>query len=277
VVGSVYYVFFEASMARHDTLYSRAYYYDIALERNVEREADFLIDAHAQHGTSELRSVLEIGCGPGYHSIALAARGIDAYGLDISEEMLAIARIRAQTSGVDVTWIQGDMRDVPIDGQVDMAICLFDGIDALLTDADFERHFLAIAACVREGGLYIIDCTHPRDCSLASYGDYRYEGSRDGVHVEIEWGINRPAIDPVTGIAEVATRMIIRENGHEAIIEDAASERCLTGQELKLLAERCGHFTTAEWYGTYNIAQTLDNSPSSDRMILVLRKSTHLS
>ena len=62
---------------------------------------------------------------------------------------------------------------------------MFDGLDALLTNQDLVHHFRAIAGNLTPGGLYVIECTHPRDCSMHEYGEFRYGGSRDGVDVRI--------------------------------------------------------------------------------------------
>jgi SAM-dependent methyltransferase len=259
-------------MARHDLLYRRALYYDIALARDVTRETEFLLAVFQNHAPHPLRSVLEIGCGPGYHARALARKGLAVSALDISEPMIELARSYAALEDVSVHWMVADMRVFDLDEPVDMAVCLFDGIDALLTDSEYEEHFAAVSANLSENGLYVVDCTHPRDCSLANYGAYRYTGERDGIDVEIQWGTNSPVIDPVTGIAEVATSMRVKENGDELVIEDIARERCLTAQELRMLAEYSGHFRVAEWYGGFDINQPFDTSPASDRMIVVLRK-----
>ncbi|MFW5972683.1 MAG: class I SAM-dependent DNA methyltransferase [Bacteroidota bacterium] len=259
-------------MARHDALYRRALYYDIALRRDVDREVDFIRQVYHQHSAKALSSILEIGCGPGYHARALARRGIRVSALDINPEMLEIAREYAAAEAIDVDWIEADMKFFHVEKPVEMAVCLFDGIDALLTDRDVDDHLHSVAANLVDGGLYLVDCTHPRDCSLSDYGSYSYQGSRDGIDVEIIWGTNRPEIDVVTGIAEVATQMIVRNGGETVIIDDVARERCFTAQELKLLVERTGLFRVAEWYGDFSIAQPLDSSERSRRMIAVLRK-----
>jgi SAM-dependent methyltransferase len=259
-------------MARHDALYRRALYYDIALARDVAQEVSFLLDVHDNHASERLRSVLEIGCGPGYHARALAAQGFEVTALDISEPMIDLGREYAEEAGVSVKWLVGDMREFGLDEPVDLAFCFFDGIDALLTDNDFEQHFASVSANLTPGGLYVVDCTHPRDCSLQDYGSYRYVGKRNGISVEILWGTNNPRIDPVTGMAEVATRLIVDDNGENITIDDIARERCLTAQELRMLAEQSRHFRVAEWYGDFLIDQPFDNSPASSRMIAVLRK-----
>ena len=64
-------------MSEHRRLYQRALYYDIALGRAVEREADFILSVYQMICGSRLSSVLDMACGPGYHACALAGRGVD--------------------------------------------------------------------------------------------------------------------------------------------------------------------------------------------------------
>ena len=55
------------------------------------------------------RSVLDLGCGTGIFSAALAARGAEVVGVDPAGPMLAIAR--ARKGGERVTWVQADARE----------------------------------------------------------------------------------------------------------------------------------------------------------------------
>lgn len=259
-------------MAQHDQLYQRAVYYDIALQRDVTPQVDFILDVFRRHVGREAKSFLEIASGPGYHVRAFSLRGLRATGLDLSEPMIRLAREQAETEGIDAEWLVADMRDFSLREPVDVAVCFFDGIDALLDTDDLLRHLQTVADNLTPGGLYVIDCTHPRDCSYTRYGDFRYKGERDGVEVDILWATNDPRIDPVTGVAEVGVEMRIRENGHQHIIRDVARERCYTAQEIALLVRLSGAFNVVAWYGDYDVNQGLDNSPQSHRMIAVLQK-----
>lgn len=259
-------------MAQHDLLYQRAVYYDIALSRDVSTEIDFIQQIYRHLTGSELTSVLDLACGPGYHARCLARRGIRAVGLDLFTPMIDLAKEHALQEKVTVEWIVNDMRCFKLAKPVDMAICMFDGIDALVDNDDFICHLQTVSANLIPGGLYLLDCTHPRDCSFGYYGDYRYSGKRNGISVDIIWSTNRPSIDPVTGVAEVELELHVDDHGNRQIIKDKARERCLTAQEIQLLVRLSGVFDIAGWYGGMDLKQPLDNTPLSTRMISVLRK-----
>ena len=260
-------------MAQHKNLYKRAVFYDIAMERDVSGEVDFVFDVYKHHKQSELGSVLEIACGPGYHARSIVRRGSRVVGLDLMEEMVELAAEKAQVEGLEVEWIAGDMRSFELNAPVDMAICMFDGIDALMENEDVVRHFRSVADNLTNGGLYLIEHTHPRECSLSDYGTYSYSGERDGVKVEIMWASNHPNFDIVSEVAQVEIEIRINDNGQKQVINDTAKERLLSPQQIRLLAEKSGVFEMAAWYGDFDLAQPLDNSDESRRMIAVLRKA----
>ena len=259
-------------MAEYNQVYQRAFYYDIALRRDVSREADFIMAVYRHWTGSELQSVLDVACGPAYHARALAQRGVRAIGLDLRPEMLEFAQDQAVAEGVRVEWLAADMRSFQLKNPVDMAICMFDGLDALLTHQDIDQHLRTIAANLTPRGLYLLEQTHPRDSSYQHYGQFRYTGEQNGIAVDLIWAVNNPAFDLVTGVAQVEIEMRIQENGHLQTIRDTARERLLLPQELRLLVEQAHLFQIVGWYGDFDLHQPLDNSPNSRRMITVLQK-----
>lgn len=55
------------------------------------------------------KRVLDAGCGDGAYSIAATERGTLVTAVDVSEDMLAVARQRSATRGVTVEWRRGDI------------------------------------------------------------------------------------------------------------------------------------------------------------------------
>ncbi len=73
----------------------------------------------------EGRSMIDIGCGPGHFSIALASRGASrVLGVDFSEQMLTVARQHAEQKGVAdrCEWVLGDFLSTDFDEKFDYAV-----------------------------------------------------------------------------------------------------------------------------------------------------------
>jgi ubiquinone/menaquinone biosynthesis C-methylase UbiE len=71
------------------------------------------------------RAILDVGTGAGRGAIALAKAGAVVTGVDASEEMLRVARVRADEEHVAVTFQQGDAHALGFaDGSFDVAVCL---------------------------------------------------------------------------------------------------------------------------------------------------------
>lgn len=101
--------------------------------QNTLREVDFLLEEfQLERGAC----ILDIGCGTGRHSIELVKRGYRPTGLDLSSEMLAKARAKADAEGVHVKWIQADAARFTLEAPFDAAICLCEGAFGLLSETD---------------------------------------------------------------------------------------------------------------------------------------------
>ena len=75
----------------------------------------------------EGKTVLDIGCGPGHYSVALAKNGAArVYGIDFADEMIAIASQNAESAGVKgrCQFARHDFLADPIDGKYDYTIAM---------------------------------------------------------------------------------------------------------------------------------------------------------
>jgi ubiquinone/menaquinone biosynthesis C-methylase UbiE len=98
-------------------------------------------------GVSCKMSILDVGCGPGYVSAAATERGVNAIGLDFSEEMIGIAKEKSP----QIEFRQGDAQNLPFaNGTFDRVVANF----ALLHLADPERAMSEAARVLKAGGRF---------------------------------------------------------------------------------------------------------------------------
>ena len=101
--------------------------------------------------------VLDLGCGWGRHSVPLAAQGMDVTGLDVSGDLLALARHHARRHGLGIGWIEADVADLPFHGTFD-AVVQFCG--NLLTwfphRTQAQRALRTVASLLKPGGRILL-------------------------------------------------------------------------------------------------------------------------
>jgi SAM-dependent methyltransferase len=258
-------------MAQLNDLYRYAVYYDVVFRRDVGPEVDFLIElTKRQIGRAPAR-IADLGCGPGYHARSFARRGVVASGLDRCEEMIRLAREEAAKENLLVDWHTGDMRSFALPKPVDLAFCLFDSIDGLLSIDDFVEHFRAVAANLTPDGLYVIGQSHQRDTSIIDYGPFHYTAERDGCRVELDWATD-VKVDTLTQTADVEIVIRVDEHGASKVHRYRTVESFATPLFLIAAARMSRALEAFDWYGDYRIEQRYDDSLSSPHCISVFRK-----
>jgi len=71
--------------------------------------------------------IIDIGCGTGRHSIEMSKNGYQVTGIDLSESQLKRAREKAKEQGVEIDFQRHDARELPFEGEFDLAIMLCEG------------------------------------------------------------------------------------------------------------------------------------------------------
>jgi SAM-dependent methyltransferase len=99
---------------------------------------------------------VDLGCGSGFQSVALARLGCRVLAVDFSEPLLA--ELRERTRGLLVQAVAGDLRDLEAlaPPNVDLAVCMGDTLSHLERAADLERLFVGVAARLRRGGRFVL-------------------------------------------------------------------------------------------------------------------------
>ncbi|MGH4011337.1 MAG: class I SAM-dependent DNA methyltransferase [Pseudonocardiaceae bacterium] len=98
-------------------------------------------------------SVLDVACGTGGHLRFLRELFDRAEGLELSEDMLAIA----QTKMPGIRLHQGDMRDFDLAGTFDAITCMFSSIGYLRSTAELDRTLGRLTQHLNPGGVVAIE------------------------------------------------------------------------------------------------------------------------
>lgn len=109
--------------------------------------------------------VIEVACGTGRVSWALARAGIDVMGFDLSRAMLARAEAKRAAESPDtaarVEFAHGDMRTVDLGRRAPLVIVPFRAFQHLLEPADQRQALEALRRHLAPGGRLVIDVFDP--------------------------------------------------------------------------------------------------------------------
>ena len=101
--------------------------------------------------------ILEVGCGTGTILASLCEKGYQAEGLDMSEDMLAVADQKLKNKGLQTLLTCQDMRYFDMGKQFDVIIVLCDSLNYLTSINDMEKALKTIWDHLRPGGKLLFD------------------------------------------------------------------------------------------------------------------------
>ncbi|MDO8803072.1 MAG: methyltransferase domain-containing protein [Elusimicrobiota bacterium] len=125
--------------------------------KDYERECDFL-EAAFKSGPVKVKTILDLGCGTGNHALILAKRGYQVTGVDISGNMLALARRKAAKAGLPLELVKGDITRLNLGKKFDAVISMFAVMGYQTSNAALSGACASARLNLRDNGLFIFDC-----------------------------------------------------------------------------------------------------------------------
>lgn len=101
--------------------------------------------------------ILDLGCGTGSLTEKLAEKGYDMIGVDYSDDMLEIAMDKRTASGLNILYLQQDMREFELYGTVKAVISICDSINYLLDYGDLVKVFSLVNTYLDPKGIFLFD------------------------------------------------------------------------------------------------------------------------
>jgi SAM-dependent methyltransferase len=128
--------------------------YDELVPRDINGICDSVTEIAARY--TPCKDMLDLGCGTGRFTVALAKRGYKMIGMDITAEMLKIARINADKARMKMRFTKGDMRNFRLRKRTGI-IWARGSIGDLLEVDDVKKAFRNIRNNLLKKGIFILD------------------------------------------------------------------------------------------------------------------------
>ena len=138
-----------------------AFSYD-RLTNDVDYEAtvSFYFEILTREGVHP-RTAVDLACGTGSVTALLAQKGIPVIGVDLSEEMLAVAQQKAQKLFPRPVFLHQDLSRLYLPRGVDLAVCALDSLDYITDPNCCAAAIKRIYRCLNPGGMFIFDVNTP--------------------------------------------------------------------------------------------------------------------
>jgi SAM-dependent methyltransferase len=198
-------------------------YLRYSFTKGTAQEVGFLVETL---GLQPGMRVLDVGCGPGRHTHALAAAGLEVVGVDISQRFVDLG---ARDAPPGATFVRADARALAFDAEFDAAISLCQGAFGLAggpgAPLDADGAVLdGIARALQPGGVAAVS-------AFSAYFQVRYLEDAD-------------TFDAAAGVNHERTE--VRDEQGVPTEADLWTT-CFTPRELRLLAVRAGLRVRAVW------------------------------
>lgn len=192
--------------------------------------------------------VLEMCCGTGRLTIPLAQAGIRITGLDFTRSMLKRARKKAQDAGIDIKFVQGDMRSASLRKKFNLIFIPFNSLLNTYTASDILKVLKNVRRHLKRGGFFAFDIFNPdihflvRNKGRVQRSKYRFR-LENGQAVAID---ERCLYDSATQVNRVTWTIRVGARS----FKQGLDMRCIFPLEMDALLH-CAGFRAVKKYGDF--------------------------
>jgi SAM-dependent methyltransferase len=242
-----------------------AWAFDLLIDRPVRKECAAIAAWLVARGVLPGAELLDAGCGTGRYAAELARRGYIVHGIDLSAQLIEVAR-RSVEERPSVSFAVGDIRRLPSD-RYEAILCrgvLNDFVD----DDAREAVLAAFARAARPAGVLILDV---REWEASAARKAREPVFRKSVDTDR----GKLTFTSVTNLDREHQRLVLTERhtlvtgGQERSSEYQFLMRCWTRSELESRLTQRG-FTSVAYFGAYDAAVDIG---ATDRIVAVAQRA----
>ena len=243
-----------------------AWAFDLLIDRPIRKECAAIAEWLVARGVLPGADLLDAGCGTGRYAAELARRGYVVQGIDLSGELIEVARRSSKEGRTSVSFAVGDIERLPSD-RYDCILCR-GVLNDFLDDEGREAVLATFARALRPAGVLILDVREWETSAARKAREPVFKKSVDTDRGKLTF-------TSVTKLDRESRQLVLSErhtlvgDGQEQASDYEFVMRCWTHGELESGFRKSG-FSPVDYFGAYD--QTVDIG-ATDRLVAVAQRS----
>lgn len=231
------------------------YWAEIVNARDTEKEAEFLKNVIKTKG-----SLLDLCCGTGRHLILLCKKGWNVIGLDISTNLLKIAKKGMADKHVRFPLVRGEMRHLPFKSESFLTVInMFTSFGYLPSEKEDMKSLKEVTRTLQQNGSFLIDIANRKHL-------LQIFQKRDWAEFPTFYLLEKRTLD-AEGSRLYSQWILVDKNSGKTRIFDH-NLRLYSRPKLETMLEKAG-LTIDKVYGSYERQKFLQDS---SRLIMLAKK-----
>ena len=241
-----------------------AFYDRINSDLDYDAWADFLEKIFNKEMKTRPSLVMDLGCGTGKMTLALAKKGYDMTGIDYSVNMLGKAREAAYDQGLsdNILWLCQDIRSFELYGTMGAIVSCLDTVNHITKEKELLTVFSLVHNYLDPDGLFIFDVNGKKKFeTLYANQTYVFEEGNDFCVWENEY-------NEKSHLCRFFITLFSKQrDGRYIRSEETQSERMYTLMSLRHALEQTGF----EFIGAYSDFDFTEATDSAERIYIAAR------
>ena len=236
--------------------------YDLLMQDvDYEKRTEYILKLFKKFGKKP-SLMLDLACGTGAFSNLFALKGVEVIGVDMSEEMLAVARENSAEIGTDVLYLCQKAEELDLYGTVDGAICCLDSINHITDKKVLQKAFNKVSLFMEKDCLFIFDVN-------TEYKHREVLGNNTFVIDEEDvYCVWQNSFNEKQNLTDICLDFFIKDEDCYFRSGEEFSERAYSVAELECMLEKAGFKVEA----VFDDMTELPLKENSERAIFVCKK-----
>ena len=209
------------------------FYDELMYDADYKKRTAYLMKLFKKYGKKPTL-LLDVACGTGGFSNEFARLGLEVIGIDMSEEMLAVAREKSAEIGTDVLYLCQKAEELDLYGTVDAAVCCMDSLNHITDYKTFHKAIERISLFLEPESLFIFDVnTEYKHRKIL--GDNVFVIDRENIYCV--WA---NAFTTHNNTVDIMLDFFVKEGDLYTRYSEEFSERAYTKEEIETALYRAG-------------------------------------